>query len=264
MKISKLVFLLSLVSSLLSPVCVHAAVHTQDVEYKDGDTVLEGFLAYEDTLSGPHPGVLVVHEWKGLNAYAKKRAEQLAQLGYVAFAVDMYGKGVRPETPEAAGAEAGKYKKDRALMQKRARAGYEVLAGHPLVDPQRMAVIGYCFGGTAALELARSGAGLKGAVSFHGGLSNPNPENAANITGKTLVLHGAADPHVPPQEVEAFKKEMDAAGKELEFITYEGAVHGFTNSDNGQDASTGAAYNEEADIKSWMAMRRFFEEIFSS
>lgn len=241
-----------------------AALFTTPVEYLDGDTVLEGYIAHDDTLNEKRPAVLIVHEWKGLNAYAQKRAEQLAQLGYVAFAVDIYGKGVRPETPEAAGAEASKYKNDRDLMRRRVQAGLDVLAKHPLVDPSKIAAIGYCFGGTTVLELARSGADVKGVVSFHGGLSTPRPEDAVNIKGKVLAMHGAADPYVPPAEVEAFRKEMEGAGVDYELISYDKAVHGFTNPDNGTDVSKGAAYDEEADIKSWMAMRRFFEEIFGN
>ena len=258
----KRLFLLFLL--LFQAVPASAALFTAPVEYRDGDTVLEGYIAHDDTLNEKRPAVLIVHEWTGLNAYAQKRADQLAQLGYVAFAVDIYGKGVRPETPEAAGAEASKYKNDRDLMRRRVQAGLDVLAKHPLVDPSKIAAIGYCFGGTTVLELARSGADVKGVVSFHGGLSTPRPEDAANIRGKGLVLHGAADPYVLPSEVDGFRKEMEGAGTDYELISYDKAVHGFTNPDNGTDISTGAAYDEEADIKSWMAMRRFFEEIFKS
>ena len=241
-----------------------ARLVTKNVEYSQGNTVLEGYLAYEDSLKGKRPGVLVIHEWTGINSYIKERTEQLASLGYVAFAADIYGKGVRPATPELAGKEAAKYRgKDRTLIRARAAAGLEVLAGNPLVDTDRLAVIGYCFGGTAALELARSGAKLQGTVSFHGGLDTPNPADALNIRGKVLALHGADDPHVPPDQVAAFQQEMRLAKVDWEMNYYGGAVHSFTNPDSGNDPSKGVAYNAAADRRSWEAMKQFFAEIFA-
>ena len=240
-----------------------AAVVGKTVEYKQGDTVLEGYLAYDNALKGKRPGVLVIHEWQGLGSYEKKRAEQLAALGYVAFAADIYGKGVRPAGPEQAAKEAGKYRgSDRSLIRARGAAGMEKLAGFPQVDPQRLAVIGYCFGGTAALELARSGANLRGAVSFHGGLNTPSAADAGNIKGKILVLHGADDPHVKPAEVEAFHQEMRQAKVDWQMNYYGGAVHSFSNPKSGNDPAKGAAYNEKADRRSWEAMKLFFAEIF--
>ena len=239
-----------------------AAVRTETVEYHDGETVLEGYLAYDDASQIQRPGVLVVHEWKGLNDYAKKRADQLAGLGYVALAVDMYGKGVRAQTHDEAAKLSGVYKNDRQLMRRRILAGLEELKHHPQVDQGRIAAIGYCFGGTTVLELARSGADVAGVVTFHGGLSNPNPADARNIKGKVLILHGADDKFIPPEEVEAFKREMDAAGADYKFVAYPGAVHSFTVPTAGNDPSTGMAYNEEADRKSWQAMREFFSQLF--
>lgn len=240
-----------------------AGVVGKTVEYKQGDTVLEGYLAYDDSVKGKRPGVLVIHEWKGVGPYEKKRAEQLAALGYVAFAADIYGKGVRPTTPDLAAKEAGKYRgDDRSLLRARAAAGLDKLASFKQVDPGRLAVIGYCFGGTAALELARSGANVLGAVSFHGGLSTPSPADAKNIKGKVLVLHGADDPHVKPAEVEAFQQEMRQAKVDWQMIYYGGAVHSFSNPNSGNDPSKGAAYNEKADKRSWEAMKQFFVEIF--
>jgi dienelactone hydrolase len=193
----------------------------------------------------------------------KKRAEQLAALGYVAFAADIYGKGVRPATPELSGKEAGKYRgKDRGPMRARAAAGLATLAGFPQVDASRLAVIGYCFGGTAALELARSGAQVLGTVSFHGGLDTPVPADALKIRGKVLVLHGADDPHVPPEQVASFQQEMRLAKVDWEMVYYGGAVHSFTNPDSGNDPSKGAAYNKAADKRSWEQMKLFFAEIF--
>ena len=153
-----------------------AAVKTQVVEYQESGTALEGYLAWDDAVQGKRPGVLVVHEWTGLGDYAKSGPGKLAEMGYVAFAADIYGKGVRPRTPQEAGAQAGNYKKDRKLMRARVQAGLDVLAGNPLCDPKRVAAIGYCFGGTCVLELARSGADIAGVVSFHGGLDTPTPD----------------------------------------------------------------------------------------
>lgn len=237
-----------------------AAVKTEVVEYRHGDVVLEGYLAYDDAFSGKRPGVLVVHEWMGHNPYVRKRAEQLAGLGYVAFALDMYGKGVRAKDAKEAGALAGKYKGDRPLMRARAGAGLDVLRKHARVDPSRLAAIGYCFGGTTALELARSGADLVSVVSFHGGLDTPTPGDARNIKGKVLALHGGDDPSVPMKQVEEFQEEMRKGGVDWQFVSYGGAVHSFTNPEAGSDNSKGAAYNERADRRSWEAMKTFFAE----
>jgi dienelactone hydrolase len=246
----------------LSHTLAMAAIHTEAVEYKQGDTPLEGFLAYDDANTKPRPGILLIHDWMGVGDYAKSRAKQLAELGYVAFAADIYGKGVRPADPKAAGELAGKYKGDRALYRARLQAGLEQLKAQKNVAPGEIAVIGYCFGGTGALELARSGADLKGVVTFHGGLSTPTPQDAQNIKCPVLVLHGADDPFVKPAEVAGFKKEMEDAKVKYEFVAYPGAVHSFTRPDAGNDNSKGAAYNEAADKKSWAAMQKFFKEIF--
>ena len=240
-----------------------AALISQTVDYKQGDSVLEGYLVYDDARKDKRPGILVVHEWKGLNAYAKRRADMLAQLGYVAFAADIYGKGIRPQTIDEAGAMAGKFKADRALLRARVNAGLDVLKSQPNVDTSKLAAIGYCFGGTAVLELGRSGADIKGIVSFHGGLSSPTPQDARNIKAKVLALHGAADPFVKADEVAAFEKEMTDAGVNYRLIKYPGAMHGFTNPDN-QNVPPGALYNEAADKASWIEMQKFFKEIFST
>jgi dienelactone hydrolase len=239
-----------------------AEVRTRTVEYKQGDTVLEGFLAYDTGGPARKPGVLVVHEWTGVNPYVKQRAEQLAALGYVALAVDVYGKGIRPATPQEMGKEAGKYKGDRALFRARLQAGLAELEKQPNVDPKRIAAIGYCFGGTGALELARSGAPVAGVVSFHGGLDSPAPADAKNVKGKVLVLHGADDPYVPEAQVKGFEDEMRAAGVDWVLVKYSGAVHSFTNPGAGNDNSKGAAYNASADRRSWEAMKAFLAEIF--
>jgi dienelactone hydrolase len=239
-----------------------AEIKTETIEYKHGDVTLEGFLAYEDTMTGKRPGVLIVHQWKGLGAYEKERAQMLAKLGYNVFALDIYGQGVRPNTPKEAGALARKYKSDRALLRERAKAGLEVLKKHELTDEKRVAAIGYCFGGTTVLELARSGADISGVVSFHGGLNSPTPGDAKKIKCKVLALHGADDPNVPPQEVAAFEKEMRDAGVDWQLVAYGNAVHSFTDWNAGTDNSKGAAYNEKADKRSWEDMKQFFAEIF--
>lgn len=256
-----LVYVLVVVLAALAGVA-EAKLVTRTVEYRQGNTVLEGYLAYDDTFTGQRPGVLVIHEWTGVGMYIRNRTAQLAAMGYVAFAADMYGKGVRPTTPAEAGKEAGKYLSDRKLLRKRAIAGLEELRKHPLVDPARVAAIGYCFGGTTALELARSGAKLNGVVSFHGGLGSANSSGKNTILAKVLVLHGADDPHVPQQQVAAFQEEMRNSGVDWYMVSYGGAVHSFTNPDAGTDPSRGNAYNDKADRRSWLAMKSFFAEIF--
>jgi len=241
----------------------HAELVEKAVEYKSGDTLCEGWHAYDDSVEGKRPSVLIVHQWTGLTDYEKMRARMLVELGYNVFALDIYGKGIRPQPPEA-GEMAGKYKGDRALYRERLTAGLNVLKGFPQTDESKLSAIGYCFGGTGVLELARSGADIEGVVSFHGGLGTPTPEDAKNIQCSALVLHGADDPFVPPAEVEAFEKEMKDASVEYELVKYPGAVHAFTQKFAGDDPSKGAAYNEEADKKSWEAMKEYFTKIFGS
>jgi dienelactone hydrolase len=239
-----------------------AQVQTRTVEYQQGDAKLEGYLAYDAASTGKRPGILVVHEWTGINPYTRKRVEQLASLGYVAFAADIYGKGIRPATPKEAAETAGRYKSDRPLLRARVQAALAELRKQPGVDPARIAAIGYCFGGTTVLELARSGADVRGVVSFHGGLDTPTPGDAKNIKAKVLALAGADDPFVPPAQVAAFEEEMRAAKVDWQLVKYSGAVHSFTNPGAGNDNSKGAAYNAAADRRSWAAMRAFFDELF--
>jgi dienelactone hydrolase len=237
-----------------------AAVKTETLEYKDGDQVCEGYLAWDDSFHGKRPGMVVVHEWMGLGDYAKRRAREVAALGYVALAADIYGKGIRAKNPQEAGQLAGKFKGDLPLLRSRARAAFDTLARDVRVDGSKVYAMGYCFGGTAALELARGGAPLAGVVTFHGGLATKNPADAKNIKGRVLVLHGAADPFVPQTEVAAFRKEMDDARVDWQLHEYSGAVHSFTNPDSGNDPSKGAAYDAKADARSWEALKVFLAE----
>lgn len=250
--------------ALITAACAsvaHAKIEVQTITYKDGDVELESVIAFDGKRAAKRPGVLVVHEWTGLGTYVKERAKMLAELGYTALAVDVYGKGVRPNNPKDAGATAGIYKNDRALFRHRLQLGLEQLKKHKTVDG-RLAAIGYCFGGTGALELARAGADLRGVVSFHGGLDTPTPADAKNIKAKVLVLHGADDPFVPADQVTAFENEMRAAGVDWQLHKYAKAVHAFTNKEAGNDPSKGAAYNADADRRSWSEMKAFFAEIF--
>lgn len=255
--------LLVLCGLLLCAARADAKLHTETVEYKDGDVVLEGYVAWDDATAKAAPGVLVVHDWMGISADTKRRVDMLAQLGYVAFAADIYGKGQRPKDGAAAGPLAGKWKKDPTALRRRARAALDVLAKNPRVDGKRLGAIGFCFGGTTALELARAGAPLAAIVSFHGGLGTTTPADAKNIKGKVLALHGADDPHVPPTEVSAFETEMRDAKVDWQLVAYGGAVHAFSVPGAGNDPSKGAAYNERVDKRAWQAMRDFFAEAFA-
>ena len=252
-----------LLLTLLMPALVQAAIETRSVEYRQGNTRLVGYLAFPKDVTGPLPGILVVHEWMGLNDYAKHRADQLAELGYIAFAADIYGDGKIAANREEAGKLAGSYKNDRPLLRARVAAGLATLKAQPGVAGDKIAAIGYCFGRTAVLELARSGADIAGVVSFHGGLDTPTSQDAKNIRAKVLALHGADDPYVPADQVAAFENEMRQAGMDWQLIVYGGAVHGFTNPANGTDNSKGAAYNALADARSWVAMQQFFNELFA-
>jgi dienelactone hydrolase len=250
------------IMTLACAVLARGEIHTEKVEYKQGDTVLEGFLAYDDSTQARRPGVLIVHQWKGLTEHEMTRAKMLARLGYVAFAADIYGKGIRPADPSAAGKEAGKYKSNRALLRDRARAGLEALEKNSLTDTKRVAAIGYCFGGTTVIELARSGADVAGVVSFHGGLDSPNPADGKTIKCKVLALQGADDPFVPAKDIAAFEDELRQAKVDWQLVKYGGAVHSFTEVGLKPGMMKGAEYNENADRRSWEDMKQFFAEIF--
>lgn len=247
---------------VLSGFVVRAEIKSEPVEYKQGATVCEGQLVYDTALPGKRPGVLIAHQWKGLTVYEKMRAEMLAKLGYVVFCADVYGKGVRADNAQDASKLAGQYKSDRPLLRARINAALEQLKKNPSVDGKKIAAIGYCFGGMTVLELARTGADVVGVVSFHGALNTPTPDDAKQIKGKVLALHGADDPFVPPTEVAAFEEEMRKAKVDWQLVAYGSAVHSFTDKNAGNDNSKGAAYNEKADQRSWEAMKVFFGELF--
>ena len=241
------------VALFLSP--AYAQIRGEVIEYKQGDTVLEGYISYDDAFKGQRPGVLIVHDWLGAGHYVRARAQQLASLGYVAFAADIYGKGIRPADAKEAAKVSGLYKNDRTLLRLRTNAGLDILRSHPRVDPDKLGAMGYCFGGMAVLELARSGSSVAGTVSFHGNLDTPDPNDAKNIKGKVLVLHGAEDPVVPPAQVAAFQNEMRAANIDWQMNYYSGALHNFTN----PEVKT---YQRQADRRSFEAMKMFFHEVF--
>jgi len=243
------------------------SIRTEEVEYTSGDTTMKGYLAWDENQKGQRPGVLVVHEWWGQTEYPRKRARQLAELGYTALAVDMYGDGKQADHPEDAGAFAGAVMQDLAGAQARFEAAHALLDAHPTTDPARTAAIGYCFGGGVVLHMARIGSDLQAVASFHGDLSSHHTPEPGSIKAKILVAHGAADPFVPAEVVEAFKKEMDAAGADYRFIAYEGAVHGFTNPDAdayGEKFKLPLKYDAEADRQSWQAMLELFDEAFAA
>ncbi|RMG67789.1 MAG: dienelactone hydrolase family protein [Nitrospirae bacterium] len=245
---------------LVSPAS-YAEVVERDVLYSDGETALEGYLAYDSDIKGKSPGVLIIHEWTGINDYIKRRAHQIAELGYVAFAADIYGKGVRPKTIEEASRVSSIYKKDVKLFRRRLLAGLKKLRSLPQVDETRVAAIGYCFGGTGVLELARTGADLRGVVSFHGSLY-PEAWEGSNIRTRVLVFHGGDDPFVSSEKVLRLWKELQSAGVMWEIHIYGKTVHSFTNPASGDDPSVGVAYNPYADRHSWQLMKEFLEEVF--
>jgi dienelactone hydrolase len=235
-------------------------VHTTDIEYFHEGVRLVGQLAVDDGTPGRRPAVLVAHDAAGLGDHPKNTARRLAELGYVALALDYHGDGALLP-PEQVGERLGRLAGDPDRIRGLARAGLDVLLASEYADPSRVAAIGYCFGGTLSLELARSGADLAAVVGFHSGLATARPEDAADITGKVLVCIGADDPIIPPDQRAAFEEEMRAAGVDWQMHLYGGAVHSFTNP--GADGSMPAIkYDERADTRSWLAMRNLFAEVF--
>lgn len=245
------------------PFAAQAAVKTETVEYKDGNTALKGFIAYDDALEGKRPGVIVVHEWWGLNDYAKQRAEMLAELGYVAFAIDMYGDDKVTEHGEDAKAWMTQITQNVESWQKRALLGLDILKKHELVDMDYTAAVGYCFGGATVMQMAYAGADLDGVVSFHGSLPPATEAQQKNIKASVLVAHGEADGFVPPERIAAFKQALDAANADWQMVTYGGARHAFTNPGADDYGMDGLKYDEKADDRSWAFMQLFLDEAFS-
>jgi len=242
-----------------------AAVKGEEVQYRDGNVVMKGYLAYDDAIKGKRPGVIVVHEWWGHNEYTRKRARMLAELGYTALAVDMYGEGKTADHPDTAGKFSGEVRKNMALMTARFNAARQVLIKHKTVDAERVAAIGYCFGGSVVLEMARQGADLAGGVSFHGNLQTEHPAKPGKVKAQLLVLNGGDDPFVSAESIAAFKKEMEAARAKYRFVSYPGAKHAFTNPDAdgyGKKFNLPLAYNAVADKESWDQMKVFLAGAF--
>jgi dienelactone hydrolase len=241
-----------------------SAAQTRSTTYESAGAIMEGFVALPELQEGEYrPGILLIHDWTGLQDYAKDRARQIAnELGYVCFAADVYGKGVRPENPQECGVQAGIYRGDRTLFRQRLNDALAELRKLPGCHPDHIAAIGYCFGGTGVIELARSGAPVLGVVSFHGGLDSPKPEDGQHIQGKVLVLHGADDPFVSEKNLTAFVAEMNRWNVDWQMVSYGGAVHSFTKKEAGDNKESGAAYNADADRRSWRHMKQFFTEIF--
>jgi dienelactone hydrolase len=255
--------LLLLSASLAS----QAAVVGKEVSYQDGDTLLKGYLAYDDAVQGKRPGILVVHEWWGQNAYARQRAEGLAKLGYTALAVDMYGEGKTADHPDAAGKFAGAVRQNLPLMKARFLAAREFLNHQPTVNPEKNAAIGYCFGGSVVLEMAIEGVDLAAAASFHGSLGGLSIPRKDAVKARILVANGVDDPFVTAEQITAFKAMMDAAGASYTFISYPGASHSFTNpgaDQLGEHFHLPLAYNAAADAASWQALERFLRNVFSN
>ncbi|HEU4400644.1 MAG TPA: dienelactone hydrolase family protein [Candidatus Polarisedimenticolia bacterium] len=239
-----------------------AAVRTKEVEYKQGGTLLQGFFAWDDAVKGKRPGVLVVHEWWGHNEHARTQARRLAEAGYVGFALDMYGKGKVATHPKDAEAFMTEATKDPAVVSARFNAALDRLKRDPHVDPEKIAAIGYCFGGAVVLGMARSGADLDAVVTFHGLLATKTPAEKGTVKARLLVLTGADDPMIPPEQVEAFRNEMTAADARFEVVVYPGARHSFTNPQAGKAGMDALAYDAEADRKSWAAMLDLFQQVF--
>ncbi len=237
-------------------------MNTQTLEYCDSDKLLRGFLAWDDSQSKPRPGVLVFHENTGLTDHERERASRLAKLGYVALACDMFGErsGPAPATDAERRAAFEEFRDNKLLP--RALAGFQALAAQPPVDHQKIAAIGFCLGGMAALELARSGADLSAVVSFHGGLATTRPAVAGQMKAKVLVCHGALDPFITIDQVNAFAKEMQAAAVDWQMILYGGAAHGFTNPAVDRMGRPGLAHHKQSDDRSWAAMQQFLVESF--
>ena len=247
-----------------------AAVKTEQINYQSADgTKLVGYYAYDDAIKGKRPGIIVVHEWWGLNDYAKRRARDLAALGYSAMAIDMYGEGKNTEHPKDAMGFMQAALKDGDAANKRFDAGIAELKKQPQTNPDKIAAIGYCFGGKIVLDAARRGEPLAGVVSFHGALVTNTPATPGSVKAPMLVEHGAKDSMVTPENVVAFKNEMDKAGADYKFVSLDDAKHGFTNPDadrlsHGEHGGPDIGYNKAADERSWKDMQAFLKKVFGA
>lgn len=260
-------FVLGLLLTIAFAAPSFAAIQGQDVEYKAGDTTLKGYLVYDDTNMDKRPGVLVVHEWWGNNDYSRKRAAMLAELGYVALAVDMYGDGKQADNPTDAGKLSKEIYGNPQLAKERFLAALEYLKGFNLTDASRIGAIGYCFGGSTVLTMAMAGVDVNGVVSFHGSIPKPPSDlKPEDVKAKVLVCHGGADGFIKPEEMDAFKGAMDTAQADYKVIVYDGAKHAFTNPDADKYAEKfqiPVAYDAAADQKSWADMQAFFKDVLS-
>lgn len=234
-------------------------IESKKIKYQDGDVVLEGYYSLDTSKPGKKSAVLIVHDWSGRNSFAEKKADKIAELGYLGFALDMYGNGQTGQNNEEKAALMSPLKEDRALLRNRILAAYETVKKIPEVDAARIAAMGFCFGGLCALDLARSGADVKGVVSFHGLLDAPNLDKQ-KILAKVLAFHGHDDPMVPPNQVLAFEDEMTKAKVDWQVHVYGNTMHGFTNP-LANDPNFGAVFSELASHRSWIAMQNFFAEI---
>jgi dienelactone hydrolase len=250
----------------ISLASAQAAIKGESVEYKSNGTVHQGYLVYDDASTTKRPGVLVIHEWWGHNEHARNSARKLVEAGYVALALDMYGDGKQAHHPEDAGKFSGEVRKNPQLMKSRFEAGMKLLQKQSRVDAKRVAAIGYCFGGSVVLEMARTGENLRGVASFHGSLGTGNPAKPGKVKAKVLVMNGAEDPFVPAEQIAAFKKEMEAAKVNYKFVNYPGAKHSFTNPDadaNGAKFKLPLAYNAKVDQESWAELQSFLKGVFN-
>jgi len=249
-----------------TPAPVEMQIVGEEVSYEAGGAALKGYLAYDAARTGARPGVLIVHEWWGHNDYVRDRAKMLAEMGYTAFALDMYGDGKLATHPEDAQKFAMEVMNNMQAGTERFAAAMKLLQDHESTDPQKIAAIGYCFGGAVVLHMARSGMDLDGVASFHGSLGTASPAAPGAIKARILVAHGADDPFVPQAEVDAFKAEMQAAGADLTFVAYPGALHSFTRpgaTEIGEQFDLPLRYDEAADHASWAELQNFLAGAFS-
>jgi len=262
MKLKSLIILTSLFITTIA----HAEIISKEIDYKQGDTTMKGMLAYNDDIKGERPGVLIVHEWWGHNKHARDKARMLAKEGYVAFAVDMYGDRKNAEHPDDAGKFSSAVAGNMPLAKARFIAAMDTLKEQPYVESDKLAAMGYCFGGGVVLNMARMGVELKGVSSFHGSIATKNPAKKGDIKTRIMVFNGEADPFVKAEQITALKAEMEAAEADFIFVNYPGAKHSFTNPDadaTGKKFNLPLEYNAAADEDSWQKNLAFFKEIFS-